>query len=114
MGLKIHSTKKTPDQEPQTPHNARLARIRRFIEEDEFLRDFFRQDHPLLVWEPICLSESLTYRLSFRHKPEVSVIGCAVLFNLNDYYPDLVQKDQFRATFTRACRHLSNTRALAI
>lgn len=34
------------------------------------------------------------------------MIGTAILFNLNDYYPDVVQKDHFRKNYNSVVRSL--------
>jgi hypothetical protein len=105
MALKFRSLK-TQQPEPQAPYAARLGRIRHFIERDDFLKGFFPHEHPLLVWEPIHASESLTYRLSLRHKPEIFVVGCAQLFHLNGNFPNQVQQAEFRTSFNSILRTL--------
>ncbi|MGV3524232.1 MAG: hypothetical protein ACO1RX_08410 [Candidatus Sericytochromatia bacterium] len=91
---------------PCASEQTRQQRLAAFVAEDPFLQPYFREQHPLFLWEPLQLSESLSYRVSLRHDPAQSVIGCAELFDLQGEQPDRHQTQQFTSAYTSVLRTL--------
>lgn len=90
MALKINVVRKTP----LALHRATLLS---FLAKEP-LASYFPMAHPLFIWEPLHLSEgSLTYRVKLRHRPEVSVTGCAYLLDLKSFQE--IDTDRFTVAF---------------
>lgn len=95
MALNIVRKKK------QTPYQARQESIKQAIAENEILREHLKADHPLLEFEPVRVSESITFWISNKQSGQAS-IATAAMFNLNSGLSDILQEQQFKSTFMSA------------
>jgi len=66
-----------------TPREALLDSIAAFVASEPALAQYFPADHPLLAFEFLHLSESLTFKVSLRSVPERFAIGCAAVFEMS-------------------------------
>ena len=98
MGLKIKRTDK------KRPLEYRQAKIWSYIHDDEFLRQFFRKNHPLLKFTPVHVSDVLTFRVAYTYAPEDEMTCAVTCFNLQGNYPDIIQQDQMKSTFYASLR----------
>lgn len=88
MAVRINSLKRTPAAPTQTPREAMAGIMRAFIADDDLLSRLMPPDHPLFVYEPLNLSSSLTFKVSYRHAPHQAVVGCIPVFSLKELMHD--------------------------